>query len=101
MEASWAAPGVEVMCIRDNWGLVELTQACPKFMQKYTIQDAYIMDDEDEGHMVKLRFSDHPDMRGRFAEFGWCSCGFRPLEKLKREEHKDTTAPVTPELVDG
>jgi len=105
MEASWATPGMDVICIREKWlrpagligflmGAYEERTPAPKFMQQYKIAAIKYYEPDDEGHRVKLIFAE-------FGDAPWCVCGFRPLEKLKGEKRKRTTAPVTPELIDG
>lgn len=95
MEAEWAVPGTDVICIRElPWygkALIFLIEIDgPQFMKQYKIKDVSYRDDEDTGHHVKLHFDEY---EGRF-----CSCGFRPLEKIEDEEEKQVTAPVTPEV---
>jgi hypothetical protein len=103
MENTWAEVGKDCICIRQEWlryaGLIgllmnvaERVEPAPKFMQQYKITGIEIVGDEGTGHRVKLNFAEFPGER-------WCACGFRPLEKIEDEEHKDTTAPVDLEKV--
>lgn len=108
MENTWAAPGVDCICVKPQWvgrRLVESTflgiraftiedyikDPAPKFMVQYRISSVSVLDTDDEGHRVKLYFKEF--------EGPWCVCGFRPLEPVEVEERKRTTAPVDLEKV--
>jgi len=89
----WAEVGKSCICIHEGpwWFKVESgilaalfgnvieQRDGPKFMQEYKITDILVDPSYEEGHTVKLQFAEYPGEH-------YCSCQFRPLEKLGDEE---------------
>lgn len=85
----WCCTGNDVICIRSGpWlkpaGLIGLIMdvweeySGPSFMQQYKISAVSMVENEASGHQIKLHFVE-------FEALGFCSCQFRPLQKIGSE----------------
>lgn len=91
-EPTWPEVGKQCCCIRDTpWvkvvildlGIMKLRALelipGPDFMSILTISNITFDHEFEEGHRMKLSFTDWPDD-------AFCACNFQPLEELSHEE---------------